>query len=356
MKSHERLYLLDRLIREKKFPNRDDINAILESTGADEISDRQFLRDIRDLKDKIQERYPRETNDLLTFNRLKNGYQYKEGYSAFADFSKQEIKSLADVMDQLKNFKHLFMGSESLGIYEKIKALSIEQEYEKGNDLIHWSPVALIKEGERKGQENFDALIKHIQDRECIKINYRKLDGTYKEHHCLPVLIKEYNSGWYTGWYLLALPIKADQSFYLANLNDLIVYALDRIEGIKKSDLEPKIKINKSFNPHEYFDHVFGIIRNNLGQNNSPKVEKVQIETTDENWIFDYILKYPIHHSQHIIKKDDKNKYLKFSIDIEVDTELENYLFKHSAELRVIKPINLRDRIIERLNRSLEGY
>lgn len=356
MKSHERLYLLDRLIREKKYPNRDEINAILESQGAEEISERQFLRDIRDLKDKIHERFPRENDDLLTYNRIKKGYQYKEGYSAFAEFSRQEIKSLADVMDQLKNFKHLFLGTESLGIYEKIKALSIEQEYEKGNDLIHWSPVALIKEGERKGQEHFDDIIKHIQNRETIKINYRKLDGSFKEHHCLPLLIKEYNSGWYTGWYLLALPIKATQSFYLASMNDLIVYALDRIEEISKSKLDPKIKINKSFNPHAYFDHVFGIIRNNLNQNGSTKVEKVQIETTEQNWIYDYVLKYPLHHSQHIVKKDEKRKYLKFSIDIEVDTELENYLFKHSAELRVLKPISLRNSIKKRLENSLENY
>ncbi len=356
MKSHERHYLIDRLLREKKFPNRDSINKILLNEGSDELSERQFLRDISDLKTKLQERYPKETDELLFFNRTKKGYQYKEGYTAFSDFSKQEIKSLADVLDQMKNLKHLFMGSESLGIYEKIKALAIEQEYEKGNDLIHWSPVALIKEGERKGQENFDTLIKHIQNRECIKINYRKLDGSYKSHHCLPVLIKEYNSGWYTGWYLLALPIKKDQNFYLANLNDLIVYALDRIENIELSELNPKIKINKSFNPHDYFNHVFGIIRNNLSQNNSPKVEKVQIETTDENWIYDYILKYPIHHTQQIIKKDEKKRYLKFSIDIEIDTELENYLFKHSRELRVTKPEHLRERIINRLIESKITY
>lgn len=356
MKSHERLYLLDRFLREKKYPNREMINRVLLNEGTDELSERQFLRDISDLKNKLHERYPKENDDLLFFNRIKKGYQYKEGFSAFSDFSKQEIKSLADVLDQLKNLKHLFMGSETLGIYEKIKALSIEQEYEKGNDLIHWSPVALIKEGERKGQENFDIIIKHIQNRECIKINYHKLDGSYKSHHCLPVLIKEYNSGWYTGWYLLALPINKDQSFYLANLNDLIVYALDRIEKIELSELEPKIKINKSFNPHEYFNHVFGIIRNNKGPNNSTKTDKVQIETTDENWIYDYIIKYPIHHTQKILKKEESNRYLKFSIDIEIDTEFENYLFKYSRELRVLKPVQLRERIIEKLKRTHSNY
>lgn len=356
MKSHERLYLIDRLLREKKFPNHKSINEIIIADGSDELSERQFLRDISDLKNKLQVRYPKETDELLFFNRIKKGYQYKEGHTAFSDFSKQEIKSLADVMEQLKNFKHLFLGTESLGIYEKIKALSIEQEYEKGNDLIHWSPVSLIKEGERKGQEHFDEIIKYIQNKELIKLNYRKLDGSFKEHHCLPLLIKEYNSGWYTGWYLLALPIKKDESFYLANLNDLIVYALDRIESIKKSNLNPKIKINKTFNPHEYFNHVFGIIRNNLNQDSLPKAEKVQIETTDEKWIYDYLLKYPIHHSQHIIKKEEKNKYLKFSIEIEIDTEFENYLFKHSAELRVLKPAHLRDKIIKRLENSLKKY
>lgn len=356
MKSHERLYLIDRLLREKKFPNLKSVNEILNNVGSDELSERQFLRDISELKNKLQIRFPKETDDLLFFNRTKKGYQYKEGYSAFTEFSRQEIRSLTDVMDQLKNFKHLFLGTESLGIYEKIKALSIEQEYEKGNNLIHWSPVALIKEGERKGQEHFDEIIKFIQNRETIKINYRKLDGSFKEHHCLPLLIREYNSGWFTGWYLLALPIKPKEPFYLANLNDLIVYALDRIEEISKSKLNPKIEINKSFNPHEYFNHVFGIIRNNLGQNNSPKAEKVHLETTENNWIYDYVIKYPIHQSQHIIKKHENNKYLKFSIEIEVDKEFENYLFMHSSELRVIKPVYLREKIKKRLENSLKNY
>ena len=65
MKSHERHYLIDRLLREKKYPNRDSINKILVNEGSDELSERQFLRDISDLKSKLQERYPKETDVLL---------------------------------------------------------------------------------------------------------------------------------------------------------------------------------------------------------------------------------------------------------------------------------------------------
>lgn len=357
MKPHERLHLIDKLLREKKFPNLQSINKILEEVGDRLLSSRQLLRDVENLKELLHQRYPNENKEeLLKFNRVKKGYQYKEGYTAFSDFSRQEMKSLADLLDELKNHKHLFLGKNNLAIYEKIKALAIEQEFAKGNEHISWSPVSLIKEGERNGQEYFDEMIQYIRDKQCIDIKYKRFGTDSKLHQCLPILIKEYNSGWYTGWYLLALPISKDKNFYLANTEDLIVYALDRIEKIEPSKLNPKIKFDKKFKPDEYFKHVFGIIRNNLGPNKSTKVHKVVMETTNENWIYDYILKYPIHHTQKIIKNNPKSKYLKFSIEIEIDKELENYLFNHSAEIRVLLPKILRSSIINRLQSAMDKY
>ena len=119
--------------------------------------------------------------------------------------------------------------------------------------------------------------------------------------------------------------------------------------------LNPKIKFEKKFKPDQYFKHVFGIIRNNLGENKSTKVHKVTVENYNP-WIYEYVLKYPIHHTQQILQNDAKKKYVKFTIEIELDRELENYFFKHSSELRVLKPNVLRENIINRLNEALEAY
>lgn len=357
MKTHERLYLIDKLLREKKYANLEKIKKILNNESSKQLSERQFLRDISELKSKLQTRYPKETDDLLFFNRIKKGYQYKDGFSAFSDFSKQEIKSFADLISELKDLQHIFKGGKNMALYEKIKALAIEQEYAKGNENISWSPVSLIKEGVRSGQEYFDELLECIKSQRTIEIEYRKLGQESKIINCLPILIKEYNSGgWFTGWYLLALPIYEGTNFYTLSTNDLNVYAIDRIEKISESKLKPKFNNHTKFKPEEYFKYIFGLFRNNLGKNKSIKRHIIHIESIDNNWIYDYILKYPIHSTQTILTNNKNTKYIKFKIEMELTIDLENYLYQHASQLRVIKPKILRDKIITRLQTALVSY
>src|SRR5690606_9756840 len=127
-------------------------------------------------------------------------------------------------------------------------------------------------------------------------------------------------------------------------LDDLIVFALDRIKSITDLDKRLIPKINKSFNPHDYFKNVFGIVRYNLNKPAS-KPQKVILESKSD-WAYYYLKQYKIHPSQKVITDKPEEQYLKIELFIEINIDLILLLHKQRTEIRVIKPNKLINEII----------
>ena len=146
-------------------------------------------------------------------------------------------------------------------------------------------------------------------------------------------MVKEYNNGWYTGWYLLGFPVTETNRKITLDIKPLRLLALDGIKEVVPLDLRLEIVVAKGFNPSDYFQNSMGIIRSNLKVDLKPEV--IILETIKGSWIYDYIKEYPIHKSQHIIEDDIQKRKLKFKIKVEVDDDLKRFLMKYSDEIKV---------------------
>jgi predicted DNA-binding transcriptional regulator YafY len=303
-----------------------------------DYSERSFSRDIRALKLRINERYPtleEVHGDLLRFHRSGNFYQYvRNDISAFPTFSEKELNQIASAI----NFnKHLFTEGQGAGIVNKLRAISLENNLSKFHRILPWSAIQLIKEGERSGSEKLNQIIEYIYAQQIIEITHQGISAhsKLKKTLALPLLVKEYNNGWYTGWYVLFQKIDELLPVIKLDLDQAWLYALDRINSMATVSAPSKIRIPEGFNPSDYFKNILGIYRNS--SNKGPiKVERILIKVSNTSWMSNYIQKYPIHESQHI--SEISVDFMLVEFHLEINQELKNFLFRYSHELEVLEP------------------
>ena len=349
MQTPDRLKELNNLFLRKSFPLRaSTVNAYF-TDHFDQISysERSFSRDLKALKEKLAERYPRleeAEGDLIRYSKSENRFYYiRDDISAFPSFSEKELDQIASIIDFNK---HLFTGGNGNGIVNKLRAITLENNLIKHEEIAAWPAIELINEGDRSGSEHVKCLVDAIAGMQVIEISHKGLKATSKAKTVtgLPLLIKEYNNGWYTGWYLLFQEISPDETLVQVRLDTLHLFALDRIDAVKACTKKYKTRIHPDFQPADFFKHSLGLFPG------TRKVERILIQVQEDSWIKEYVTKYPIHSSQHAI--DD----LHFELTLEVNQELENFLFRYSTELQVIKPIQLRNSLQKTIEKARLMY
>jgi hypothetical protein len=304
MNSTEKLKEINNLFLRKTFKVTYENVALHFSEYFDLVSysQRTFYRDIQNLKEVISIRYPTLEDDLgplLKYSKYDNRYFYvRDDISAFPSLSEKELTQIASTIDFNK---HLFTDGAGEGLVNKLRAISLENSLTEYNEILPWPAIQLIKDGERSGSERLKILIECISGKKTIQLLHQGLSKTSKIKTMLglPLMIKEYNNGWYTGWYLLIHEITGTEALIEPQINGLRLLALDRIESVQEFKTSAKVKLDSSFNPPDYFKYSFGIIRNNLG-NPDLKHQRVIIKLEAGNWIHSYLEKYPLHFTQKI--------------------------------------------------------
>ncbi len=313
--------------------------------------ERTFNRDIRELKEKLKERYPSLENahgELIKYSRASQQYRYiRDDISAFPSFSEKELNQIASIIEFNK---HLFTEGTGNGIVNKLRAISLENNLAQFHEVLPWSAIQLIKEGERSGSEQLKTLLACIYAKKLIAITHKGLEveGPASVKRGLPLMIKEYNNGWYTGWYLLFYRVEEMAGVIRPRLEDCWIYALDRIESIQELG-SAKLRIPAGFNPADFFKDVLGIFRNTHG---AAPVQKVHLRleiSPEAPWLGQYIQKYPIHESQ-------KMEGLSVGLYMEINQELEGFLMRFANEIQVVEPLALRQKMRNRLQKAAENY
>lgn len=347
MNTTDRLKELNNLFLRKTFPMQASHVGEYLLSNFDQISysERSFSRDIKALKEKLAERYPsleEAEGDLIRYSKSDNRFYYiRDDISAFPSFSEKELDQIASIIDFNK---HLFTGGNGNGIVNKLRAITLENNLIRHEDLAKWPAIELINEGDRSGSEHVKFLVDAIAGKKIIEISHKGLTASskLKSITCLPLLIKEYNNGWYTGWYLLFQEIADTQKSL--SLDKLRLFALDRIDSMRLCNQQKKLRIHPDFQPADFFKQIMGLFRS------TGAAEKIVFTISENSWIKEYITKYPIHPSQ---KKQTENT---FELTLEINQELENFFLRYSTELQVIAPLFFRKNLREKLEKALQAY
>jgi hypothetical protein len=366
LSKESRLRILDVKLFNREKVNFETFSKYLEREYKVKIIERTFERDIRELRERLADRYDDDETKILCRDRDQDTYKYLKGYFAFEETALVKGTDLGKLLKYNPNF------ITDIETELDAQIAAILKEFNSDEDSkISWHPV-VYQNKINEGQHNFGQILNYIIQQTPVEVT-REPIGTKDKivKNYILVLLKVIDNNFAKGWYVLAQRLNEGVREIELDVNNLNLIALDRIVKIKPLSYKINISYKENFNPNSYFDHsVKGIMRNNLNKKRKEherlsieelhknrvyrEPEKVSLVILDKkNWICNYFEKYPIHPSQ-FHRKDDKAFYI--DLFVEVDMDLENLIYMYSKEIKVIEPLYLKNIIKERLQNALDNY
>jgi len=257
----------------------------------------------------------------IEYDRKEKSYYYSDrNYSITeAPLNKSdsnELKSVLSMLRQFTGFRHL-EGIEN--IIHKLELLVYESRGEE-KQIVQIEQASNVP-----GQEWLDILYKAIKEGTALTLSYQAFAKDERSFVISPYLLKEYKNRWF---------------LYAQNHNKsaLRTYGLERIKALRPS--LQKYKVPESFNPEAYFKDIMGVTLDP-----SKKPAKVILEVKGNT--IHYFKTQKLHHSQQLLE-ENKGTSL-FTYTLIPNYELESTILSYGENVRVIKPISLRNKIAKRV-------
>lgn len=260
----------------------------------------------------------------------KKFYSYEENDYSITNtpLSKQDLSTLNEVLDVLKQFKGFGYFQELTGMVTKLEDKIYKQKH-KGKSYIDFEKNELLK-----GLEFIDPLHKAIISKKALNLSYQSFKAEKpNEMIFFPYLLKEYRNR----WFVLGANKKS---------RGILNLALDRIVELKEVSSE-KYHENKIIDIASYYDDVLGVTKA-LGQKASTIVLKIDKANAP------YVKTKPLHHSQTILKEDVTGMI--FSINVIWNYELEREIMGFGEQMQVLAPKRLVGTIQSRFKNALKKY
>ncbi len=259
----------------------------------------------------------------------KKYYSYDEKNYSITNtpITKQDLGTLNEVLDVLKQFNGFGYFQELSGMVTRLKDKIYKQEH-KGKSYIDFEKNALLK-----GLMHIDPLHKAIINKKTLEISYQSFKARLPQQLVFyPFLLKEYRNR----WFLLGANQKG---------NTVMNLALDRIISIKELNKEKYQKPN--FDVSTYFDDTIGVSK-------TPTQKPILVVMKIVKAHAPYVITKPMHASQTVLKEEIDGTI--FSIEVIWNFELEREILGFGEQIKVLSPRRLSNRIKGRMKEALAGY
>lgn len=241
--------------------------------------------------------------------------------------SRQDLSTLSEAVDVLRQFKGFGYFQELTGMVNKLEDKIYKQKH-KGKSYIDFEKNDLLK-----GLEFIDPLHKAIIDKKPLDLSYRSFKASAASRFIFyPYLLKEYRNR----WFLLGGTKR----------NNVMTLALDRIVSMEPATGEKYVRI-ESIDVDTFYDDVIGVSKM---PSQRPQRIIMKIDKTNAP----YIVTKPMHASQKILKEDITGTI--FSIQVVWNFELEREILGFGEFIKVLSPKRLRNKLAQRLKMAHDHY
>lgn len=298
------------------------INRELELRGEPIITSRTTLMD--DLLN-IENEY--HTNIVRKKHGRQTTYQYEDpNFSIFStELSEDDLLHLSQALDILQRF-------DGMPEADWVSELSARLNLCMSNHKEVRAAVGFESSIYNKGMEHFTPLFNAIRKKTTVELRYQSFRMAEPQTLIVhPYYLKQYNNRWF---------------LFCCNgdYTNLSNYPLDRILSVKLAHV-PYRDTDIDFD--EYFSDMIGVSRRN-GQ----EPEDVVLRFPKDQ--FKYVSTKPWHGSQTVIEENDD--FVTMQMHVIINYELEQKILSFGDYVEVVTPRSLRDRIKERMEKSLEKY
>ena len=312
-----RKYYIDDLLKEC---NRALLEVAPNSSG---IKRRQVFKDIEFMRDSKGYDAPIESYR----DGRKTYYRYE-----YFDFSINNSPLNTTEAEQLKNAISILQRFEGAPQFEWMNEIGPMLSSHFGLENNEQKIMSYDSNIDYSGYDKITPIFNAIVNKKVLRITYKPFNKPAFEFIFHPYYLKQYNNRWFV------FGLNKMLNFDKWNL------ALDRIISIKETN---NIYIENNIDWEEHFYDIIGVTTPLKS-----KVENIELiflaETTD------YIQKKPLHPSQK--SKINEKGELQVTLKIIPNYELETKILSFGDNVKVIKPISLKEKIIQRLKKSLKKY
>lgn len=266
--------------------------------------------------------------EMIRIGRFKR-YRYKErDFSLYnAPLTERDIANLQEILSTLNMFQgkpqFKWIDETNIRIQE-----SMSCHTQSDSHIVEFDDNLFLK-----GLDYLTSLFDAIRSHYALEIEYKSFNAVTAQSYVIhPYYLKQYNNRWF---------ILAQTREY----STLTIFALDRICSIKET-LVPYIH-NTKYDFKQYFKDIIGVSK--------PRESSVEeIRLWIDRKLLPYIETKPIHHSQIILEQDEKGSIIQ--ITVIPNFELEQVLLSYGESLKVIFPPPLKEKMQERIRKSLNNY
>ena len=275
----------------------------------------------------------KEIEKRLESNLLDQGHT--DGYSLRT--FQRDIKDMEEIYDIIIKYDHsekayfietLQPDWASQRLMESFDVMTIIQTSSELGDIIDFERHT------SSGSEHLWGIMHAIRNNLKVNFSHQSFWKDKSSKRTVnPYGIKEYRRR----WYLVGCDNKD---------NRIKTFGLERMSDLQIT--QSKSQSSKSFDINKLFEHAYGIILGDEGQ----QPEEVILSFTSEQG--KYIKSLPLHSSQKILI-DDANE-LRISIKVFVTFDLEMDIRSWGENVEVVAPEGLRKTVISLLKRTLNIY
>jgi predicted DNA-binding transcriptional regulator YafY len=254
----------------------------------------------------------------------------KPNYSFLGVLNQDEVALAYEIQGLLKQYADfpVFKGLEDT-------QLKITERFNKSDQTI----LEFEQNKDYVGLHNLKSIYEFIKSKKAIKLIYTDFSDVRKQYTISPYLLKEYKDRWHVyGWNHIE--------------NDMYNFPLDRITSIETSGLMYKEMKGGEL---DFLKNLIGFTwKKNYKNNRRQELEEVIFKVVKNRAQF--IETKPIHHTQEQLKHIKETNYKTYSIKVYPNDELTTVLLSFGADLEIIKPLSLRNKIVKVINKMNQNY
>lgn len=237
----------------------------------------------------------------------------------------EKMKEVVFVLKQFNGFRYFEEMSDMIARLEN----NLYKNVPQGRSYIQ-----LENNRQLKGLEHITPLYQAILHKRALLIEYKSFKAAAAQQQIYyPYLLKEYRNR----WFLITRSKKGKL---------LLTMALDRMVSFQELPKEAFVEYD-GIDLDIYFDEVLGVTR-------TEKDKPQKVVLLIDKYHAPYVQTKPLHHSQHILKNDEKGMLV--SIDVIVNFELEREILGFGEHMRVVAPRSLQTNIQKRLEKARDAY
>ena len=308
---------------QRKYPTMAFIIQKIEEQLGVSISESTFSKDLQQMKQTY--------NAPIKYNKSHNGYCYTEEGFSIREFplTHDEIEAL----DYSTALLHQLSGTKMFQQFEN--AINKVIEGYRVSKIIGKSESQILQVEEpvrSEGNKWLEGILKAIVEKNVIKVFYQGFGKEEKLHLLSPYLLKEYRNRWYVVGF-------SDR------VEKILVLALDRINYLEESN--GKYISNLEFSPAKFFKYSVGITQ---VHNEEPETVVLSFTAVQAP----YIIIQPLDHSQKVLVQNEKEVHVQ--LDVYITVELKMMILSYGPEVKVIKPVRLKEDIKSAISNMLSLY